>query len=140
MLDYPEFFQADGDVEYDEKAFDKRLRKDGAASRLRRFRDRLAAARSFDAAALERTLHDFVAAEGIRSGEIVHAVRVAVTGRAVGFGLFEGLAILGPEACLARIDRALARVAGEGRGAAAVENGKERAAPSENSSRPAEGE
>ena len=107
VLDYPEFFQADADVAYDEKAFDKRLRKDGAAARLRRFRDRLAAARPFDAAVLERALHDFVDAEGIRIGEIVHAVRVAVTGKAVGFGLFEGLAVLGPDACLARIDRAL---------------------------------
>ena len=113
VLDYPEFFQADGDVAYDEKAFDKRLRKDGAAALLRRFRGRLAAVRPFDAAALERTLHDFVDAEGIRIGQIIHAVRVAVTGKAVGFGLFEGLAILGPDACLARIDRALARLAAE---------------------------
>ena len=33
-----------------------------------------------------------------------------MTGKAVGFGLFEGLAILGPDACLARIDRALAQL------------------------------
>ena len=37
----------------------------------------------------------------------MHAVRVAVTGKAVGFGLFDTLAILGRERCLARIDRAL---------------------------------
>ena len=36
----------------------------------------------------------------------MHAVRVAVTGKAVGFGLFDTLAILGRERCLARIDRA----------------------------------
>ena len=36
------------------------------------------------------------------------AVRVAVTGKGVGFGLFETLAILGRERCLERIDRALA--------------------------------
>lgn len=111
VLDYPEFFQADDDVAYDGKAFDKRLRQDGAARLLRRFRGRLEAARPFDAATLERTMRDFVDAEGIRIGRIVHAVRVAVTGRAVGFGLFEGLAILGPDACLARIDRALAQLA-----------------------------
>ena len=51
----------------------------------------------------------FIAAEEIAIGRIIHAVRVAVTGKAVGFGLFEGLEILGREACLARIDRALAR-------------------------------
>lgn len=111
VLDYPEFFQADGDVAYDGKAFDKRLRKDGVAPLLGRFRERLEATRPFDAATLERTLHEFVEAEGIRIGQVIHAIRVAVTGKAVGFGLFEGLAILGPDACLARIDRALARLA-----------------------------
>ena len=54
-------------------------------------------------------MHEWVAAEGIKIGDIVHAVRVAVTGKAVGFGLFDTLAILGRERCLARIDRALAR-------------------------------
>jgi hypothetical protein len=33
-----------------------------------------------------------------------------VTGKAVGFGLFEALAIQGKPGCLARIDRALARL------------------------------
>ena len=47
--------------------------------------------------------------KGIKIGQIVHALRVAVTGKPVGFGLFETLAILGRERCLARIDRALAR-------------------------------
>jgi glutamyl-tRNA synthetase len=37
----------------------------------------------------------------------VHAVRVAVTGKAVGFGLFDTLAILGRQRCLARMNRAL---------------------------------
>lgn len=110
VLDYPEFFQADADVAYDGKAVDKRLRRDGAAPLLRRFRNRLETTRPFDAATLERTLHEFVEAEGIRVGQVIHAVRVAVTGKAVGFGLFEGLAILGPDACLARVDRALAQL------------------------------
>jgi glutamyl-tRNA synthetase len=33
---------------------------------------------------------------------------VAVTGKSVGFGMFDTLAILGRNRCLARIDRALA--------------------------------
>jgi glutamyl-tRNA synthetase len=48
-----------------------------------------------------------VAANGVKIGDIVHAVRVAVTGKAVGFGLFDTLAILGRQRCLARINRAL---------------------------------
>ena len=55
-------------------------------------------------------MHSFVEDQGIKIGQIIHAVRVAVTGKAVGFGLFEGLAILGRDACVARIDRAVARL------------------------------
>jgi glutamyl-tRNA synthetase len=42
-------------------------------------------------------------------GDIVHAVRVAVTGTAVGPGLFDCLEIVGQALCLRRIDRALAK-------------------------------
>jgi glutamyl-tRNA synthetase len=111
VLDYAAFFLPDDRLGYDEAAFDKRLRKPPeAAGLLRKFKDRLAAAEPFDAANLERVLQDFAQAEGIRNDQIIHALRVAVTGKAVGFGLFESLAILGKERCLARIDRALARV------------------------------
>jgi glutamyl-tRNA synthetase len=108
ILDYAAFFLPDDRVPYDEQAFDKRVRKPPeAAPLLRRFREQLAAAEPFDAATLDRRLQDFVQAEGIRIDQIIHALRVAVTGKAVGFGLFETLAILGREHCLARIDRAL---------------------------------
>ncbi|MDP6580891.1 MAG: glutamate--tRNA ligase [Vicinamibacterales bacterium] len=110
ILSYPEFFQADDRVAYDEKALDKRVRKDGVEPLLRRCRDRLAAAEPFEADSLEAALHHFVEVEGIKIGQIIHAVRVAVTGKAVGFGLFQGLAILGRDACLARIDRTLERL------------------------------
>jgi len=46
-------------------------------------------------------------AEGIKLGDIIHAVRAAVTGTTVGLGMFDALAILGRESCLARIERAL---------------------------------
>jgi len=51
------------------------------------------------------------AARGLGLGAIVHALRVAVSGKAVGFGLFDILAILGRERVVVRIDRALARLA-----------------------------
>jgi glutamyl-tRNA synthetase len=108
ILDYSEFFVLDEKLAYDEKALDKRLRKpDDAASLLARFKDRLRDADSFDAASLERLMHDFVETEGIKIGRIIHAVRVAVTGKAVGFGLFEVLAILGRRRSISRIERAL---------------------------------
>jgi glutamyl-tRNA synthetase len=107
VLFFDEFFVADDRLAYDEKAFRKRVRAEGAPELLRKFRGRLAAAEPFEAAVLEQLLNDFVAEEGIKVGQVIHAVRVAVTGKAVGLGLFETLAILGRTACLRRLDRTL---------------------------------
>ena len=111
VLDYADFFTADDELPYDESAFDKRLRKPPEASGLlQEFASRLRKCRSFDAATLEALLRDFVAEKEVKLGQVIHALRVAVTGKAVGFGMFEILEILGRERALARIDRALARL------------------------------
>jgi glutamyl-tRNA synthetase len=108
VLDCADFFTPDDQLPYEDKAFEKRLQKPtDAAGLLGKFRRRLETVEPFDAQTLDRLLHDFVETEGIKIGQIIHAVRVAVTGKAVGFGMFETLAILGRESCLARIDRAL---------------------------------
>ncbi len=111
ILDYADFFTADESLPYDEKAFDKRLRKPPeAAELLAGFRDRLASAESFDAAALEELLRAYVAERGVKLGQVIHALRVAVTGKPVGFGMFEILEILGRTRSVARIERALGRL------------------------------
>jgi glutamyl-tRNA synthetase len=111
ILDYDDFFRPYDQLKYDEAAFEKKIRKPpDAAGLLARFRDRLATVPDFDAASLERLLQEFVQSEGIGIGQIIHALRVAATGKAIGFGLFDSLAILGRQHCLARIDGALKRV------------------------------
>jgi glutamyl-tRNA synthetase len=111
ILDYADFFRADDQLVYEEKAFDKRLRKAPESVKLlARFKDRLATAQAFDAGSLEKLLQDFVQAEGTKLDQVIHALRVAVTGKAIGFGLFETMAIVGKDHCLARIDRALSRL------------------------------
>ncbi len=108
ILDFDEFFATDADLDFDQKAFDKRIRnKEGAAELLKEFRQQLAAVEVFDVANLDRVMHEFVDAKEIKIGEIIHAIRVAVSGKAKGIGMFDCLAILGRESCLARIDRAL---------------------------------
>ena len=113
ILDYDTFFLSPlpGEhLQYDEAVFDKYIRHDpDAPARLKRFRARLATVEPFDPTSLEKLLQQFVADEQVGVGRIIHAVRVAVTGKSVGFGLFETLAILGREEVLARIDQTLAR-------------------------------
>ena len=94
-------------MEYEPGAVKKRLQKPGAAERLGRFRERLEKVDPFDAATCETALKSFVETEQIKIGDIIHALRVAVTGKSVGVGMFETLEILGKQSTLARIDRAL---------------------------------
>jgi glutamyl-tRNA synthetase len=108
ILSFDEFFLRDDAFPYDEKAMEKHLRQGTGADLLKKFRDRLAAVEPFDVPTLEKLMHDFTASENIKVNQIIHPVRVAVTGKTIGFGLFDTLAILGKAACLARIERTLA--------------------------------
>lgn len=109
ILDYEEFFVDDQSFPYDAAAVAKRISGPAAArDLLRRYAAELAGIEPFTAAALETHLKEFVERRGVKLGDIVHALRVAVTGKAVGFGLFDALAILGRSRCERRIGRALA--------------------------------
>ena len=55
---------------------------------------------------------------GIKFGALVHAARIAVTGRAVSPGLFETLVLIGRDHVVARLE-SLARFLTERRGAVA---------------------
>lgn len=96
------------DPVYDLKAVEKRLKKPGAAELLRDFAAVLEAAEPFEAAALEEKLKAFCEQRGTGVGQLVHPLRVATTGSEVGFGLYDGLVILGKTETLRRIRAVLA--------------------------------
>jgi len=109
ILGYEEYFVADDEMTYDEKAFQKRLRKpEDAAPLLAEFREELAGCDDFSADALDKLLHEWVEKKEIGMGRIIHALRMATTGKPAGPGMFDCLALLGKDRCLARIDRTLA--------------------------------
>jgi len=106
ILDFVDFFLPDDDFPYDEKAFAKRITEPSEAiPLLREFRDELAKQDDFGHAALEQLMQRFIEAKQIKVNQIIHALRVAVTGKSVGLGMFETLEILGKERVLRRIDR-----------------------------------
>lgn len=108
ILEFDDFFRADDQLIYDEKAFGKRIANAPDAIRLLAdLRKELAEVQAFDPGTLEQTIKSFVEQKGIKIGQIIHALRVAVTGKAVGFGTFDTLAILGKDRCLRRIDQTL---------------------------------
>ena len=76
-------------------------------SRLAKLRTAYAAAPAFDSATLEKTLKAVVAELGVKSGLLVHPVRMATTGRSVGPSLYHLLEVLGRDRVLTRLDRVL---------------------------------
>ena len=97
--------------ETDEKAWAK-VMKDGAAENLARAREALAAVDPFDEAGVERALTALVEQLDVNPGKLYQPIRVAITGTTISPGIFESVALLGRDATLERIDRALERSAG----------------------------
>ncbi len=106
ILSYADFFLVD-EPELDPEAVAKRLAKPGVRQHLEAFATALRAVKVFELQPLEEALKATADAAGLKVGDLVHPVRVAITGRSVGPGLYDCLAILGREASLARISRAL---------------------------------
>ena len=70
----------------------------------------VAGAEPFDAATLKANTENLAQAEGAKAGPLSQVLRVATTGREVGFSAYDTLAVLGRDRCLARIGRALQRL------------------------------
>ncbi len=108
ILQFEGFFRPAAELSYDEKAFQKRLVKPPQAGHLlAEFKKILVATDDFSAANLEQVLKQWVDSQHLKIGDIIHALRVAITGQAAGFGMFESMELLGQQECLARIDRVL---------------------------------
>jgi glutamyl/glutaminyl-tRNA synthetase len=97
------------DYPYDEKAVAKRLKKEGAIDGLRALRERFAGLENFDAPTLEVALRNLAEERGAQAGDLVHPIRVAVSGTSAGPSLFQMLDVMGRERVLTRIDRTLER-------------------------------
>jgi len=108
ILGYADFFLV-AEPAIDEAAVKQRLEKPGVGTLLAAYATALETVEPFTPPALEEALKHTVEAAGAKVGDLVHAVRVAVTGKTVGPGLYDCLAILGRDASRVRIARALPR-------------------------------
>lgn len=97
------------DFEMDEKAIDKRLKKDGVKAILIDLVERFKAAPEWNAIALENLVKELSQGNGM--GPWVHPIRVAVSGRGEGIGLFEMLQLLGRDKTLERLMNAAEKYA-----------------------------
>jgi glutamyl-tRNA synthetase len=95
------------DVVRDDAAVRKHLAKAELREPLESLRAAFEALTPFDAPTLEAALRQLADARGLKAATLIHATRVAVTGRAASPGLFEVLALLGRERTLARLAAAI---------------------------------
>jgi glutamyl-tRNA synthetase len=96
---------------YDEQAVGKRLTQPGAADLLTAIAARFATLPAFEAPAMESALAALAQERGAKPADLIHATRAAVSGLAIGPGLFEMLVLLGRERVLARLARTVKRFA-----------------------------
>jgi glutamyl-tRNA synthetase len=110
ILGYEEYFVADDKLVYDEKGFQKRVREDaGAVPLLKELLEFLKATPDFQAAALDAAIHAWMESQGKEMGQLVHSLRLALTGKTAGPGLFDCLELLGCERSVRRIELAIKR-------------------------------
>jgi glutamyl-tRNA synthetase len=82
-------------IEYDPAAVEKHLRPIDTAGHLEAIETAFAELDTFDPASTEAALRATAQLRGVKAAALIHAVRVAVTGKTVSPGLFEVLALLG---------------------------------------------
>ena len=92
------------DFPFDEKAVEKRLKKPGVKELLLDLVERFSKVEDWTAPALEAVVKELSQGNGM--GPWVHPIRVAVSGRGEGIGLFEMLQLLGKEKTLSRLRHA----------------------------------
>jgi glutamyl-tRNA synthetase len=108
MAQISAFFYRDCE-EYDEAAASKHL-KPAAREPLEAVREALAALEDWQPEPLHRAVADVAARLGLGLGKVAQPLRVAVVGRAASPGIDITLHLVGREACLRRIDRALSHI------------------------------
>ena len=105
MAEISAFFYRDYE-DFDEKAARKHL-KAAALEPLQQVRERLAVLEDWEGENLHQVVIDVAESLDLKMGKVAQPLRVAVVGRAASPGIDVTLELVGREACLRRIDRAL---------------------------------
>ena len=99
-------------VEYDADAVDKHLSAPGLGEHVAALAAELRSLDPFDEAHVEAAVRGTATQRGVKAGVLIHATRVAVTGRTASPGLFEVLVLLGRARSVDRLERLVAFLAG----------------------------
>jgi glutamyl-tRNA synthetase len=111
LTDFPKhgrpYFVDDLSFDFDEAAVKKNLRKEPALKELLpQLADALATLDEFTHDTTEALLRGFADEKGVKAGLLINATRTALTGQAVGPGLFDLVAAIGKDRTVARLKHA----------------------------------
>uniref|UniRef100_A0A7V4TF07 Glutamate--tRNA ligase n=1 Tax=Candidatus Caldatribacterium saccharofermentans TaxID=1454753 RepID=A0A7V4TF07_9BACT len=106
ILEEAEYFFTEH-YEYDPQAVESVLFEEKVPEILRTSYELLKDLEPFDAQTIEKAIRAEAERRGLKAAQFIHPLRVAVSGKKVGPGLFELLEVLGKERVLARIARTL---------------------------------
>ncbi|MFA6243184.1 MAG: glutamate--tRNA ligase [Candidatus Hydrogenedentales bacterium] len=107
IVAYTDFFFAEPS-HYEEKAVKKQWDKPDAAERLEHISQTMASVEPWSAEAIKVAFEALAERTGNPLGHFVHPARLALTGKSVGPGLFELTELLGRDAVVERLGRAIA--------------------------------
>ncbi|MGQ9701563.1 MAG: glutamate--tRNA ligase [bacterium] len=94
------------DFEYEQKALQKYL-NEASILLVKDFKILLEGMSDFSAKNIEDNLRNFCTEKGKKPKDLIHPLRVYITGTEAGPGLFETMELIGKEACIKRISRVI---------------------------------
>ena len=110
MAQSASFFYLD-DITYEEKAARKFL-KPAALPPMKLLREKLGTLANYSQENLEGVFKNVMDQTGLKLGKIAQPVRLALTGKTASPGIFEIIAILGPERVIPRLEKAIQFIEG----------------------------
>jgi len=106
ILQFDELFCADDQFAIDPDLWNKRIKNEaGAIDALKAIRSMIAQSEHLDQATLDPLIKAYAAEQGLKLGVCINALRVALTGKSTGLGVFDYVDLLGRDRSLARVDR-----------------------------------
>ncbi len=102
FLEWTEFFFVD-EIKVDELATAKLAARD-SSNDFKNLAKRFSELKNFSHEEIEKDFRDYINGQGIQSRDLIHPLRAALTGKTIGPGLFEVIALLGKDRVIKRLE------------------------------------
>ncbi len=106
---FAEYFFKD-EFPYDEKGIRKHFKSREVFDLLNEIKEELSKIEPFNVENIENAIRSFAEKKGIKPAKIIHPLRMALTGKTIGPGLFELMEVLGKEKVIIRIQQAKEKI------------------------------